>query len=313
MIQLQVEAKSGLHAGAVWYMSRSRIMLGASSGADIFLCDPEVPNSLVTLVKRGRRYIIEGLDPTARITSADDKPFNNTLFPDQTLTLEVRNVQLELSTVSIAYGLASRFGESTTRFFYGVLQFLQGLGAKAIVALLFLVGLMLSTMVLFFGTAGVAKTHASVLDDYKKAAIAKPPLPQPDIGTMMAANVVQDFEKLGKKLGDGTIEAKHDKNAVTISARLSKLQMIEFEKELRRVGRDYGELVKIDAAVEITPEQQKVDQIRVSQVIMGKTPAVIVDEGTMLYVGAVYKGVTLSSVNTSKIVFKGQATYEVNL
>jgi len=60
-MQLQVKAKSGLHAGAVWNLSKSFVTLGGSARADIFLCDPEIPDSLITLSRYGRRYVIEGM------------------------------------------------------------------------------------------------------------------------------------------------------------------------------------------------------------------------------------------------------------
>ena len=67
MIHIQVKAKSGLHAGAVWRLDNSLVSLGANSQSDVFLCDPEIPDTLITLRKSGRRFNIETLHSEARL------------------------------------------------------------------------------------------------------------------------------------------------------------------------------------------------------------------------------------------------------
>jgi uncharacterized membrane protein (Fun14 family) len=166
MIQLQVKAKSGLHAGAVWNLSKSYITVGGSSRADIFLCDPEMPDTLVTLCRYGRRYVIEGMDPSAKLISHNNQKTEKTIFPSQTLTVDFRNTQLDLSLVNSNQGLG--INDALTRFFHGILRLLQGFGAKAIISMLFLVGVLLTVIVLFFGENGVAKINDNTISKKKE-------------------------------------------------------------------------------------------------------------------------------------------------
>ena len=311
MIQLQVRAKSGLHAGATWYVNHSSVTLGASSGADIFLCDPDMPDTLITLKRYGRRYVIEHVDPIAKLHSSDHKPVDGALFPSQTVHLDFRHIQLELMLISMGHGLISRLGEAYTRTFHTLLQFLRGMGAKAIVSLLFLVGLFITSMILFFGTAGVAKTHASVLiiDQQKNADVSLQKTEA--LHEVMINNITQEMEKLSQRLSTKGIEVSRNKASVQIKAELSRSQLLDFERELIRVARDYGQFVSIAASVQPTAEQKQVDELVIEQIVLGKVPAVVLKEGVMLYQGANYKGLTVTSVTSNKITLKGKAVYEV--
>ena len=310
MMQLQVKAKSGLHAGAVWNLSKSYVTLGGSARADIFLCDPEIPDSLITLSRHGRRYVIEGMDPSAKLISADNSKVDNTLFPSQTLTLDFRHIQLDFTLVTAGQGLASRFGEGYSRLFHTGLRFLQGLGARAIVAFLFVIGLLMTSMILFFGTAGVAKTQASMLERKKELAERQVQVP---IGVTMAANIVQDLTAFAKRQGTKGISVRQEEDKVEIDAELSRVQAMDFERELIRFGRDYGQFVELKANVRFTPEQKLVDEIRVSQIVLGKSAAVVLHDGAMLFEGGKYNGLTITKISMDKVVLNGSTSYEVPL
>lgn len=157
MIQLQVKAKSGLHAGAVWSLSKSYINVGGASRADIFLADPGMPDSLVTLSRYGRRYVIEKLDTSAKLITAPDQKVERTIYPSQTVTIDYQNIQLDFSLVNINRGLGSRLGDVYQRFSHGILKSLQSFGAKTIIRMLFAIGAMITVVVIFFGHKGVAK------------------------------------------------------------------------------------------------------------------------------------------------------------
>lgn len=309
-MQLQVKAKSGLHAGAVWNLSKSFVTLGGSARADIFLCDPEIPDSLITLSRYGRRYVIEGIDPGAKLLSPDNSKVENTLFPSQTVTLDYRHIQLDFTLVTAGQGLAARMGDGSFRLLHTFLRFLQGLGARAIVAFLFIVGLLLTSMILFFGTAGVAKTQASMLDR-KVTEIEK--AEDTPIGVTMAINVIHDLELFAQQLDTKGISAQREENRVKINAELSRVQGIALEQQLSAYARDYGQFVELAATMNFTDEQLKVDSIEVEQIVLGRAPALVLRDGAMLFEGGSYNGLTISSISMDKVVLKGLATYEVPL
>ena len=312
MIHIQVKAKSGLHAGAVWRLDNSLVSLGANSQSDVFLCDPEIPDTLITLRKSGRRFNIETLHSEARLTAPDQKKVDNTLFPSQLLTLDFKHIQIELQIVNGTSGLMSSLNDGVARTLHQLVQLLRGIGARAIVALLFIIGLLLTTVVLFFGTAGVVKSEASV--------IKKPDLnntyklkPLSTLESRMAENVANEINDFAIRASTNQLSVTVDDDRVDIDAELSRAQSIGFEKLLDRLVIDYGEKVDIRARLALTEEQRRIDEIAIEQVVLGSRPVVILRDGARLYVGGQYQGVNLLSVDSRKVVFQGEAVYEVVL
>ena len=312
MIHIQVKAKSGLHAGAVWRLDNSLVSLGANSQSDVFLCDPEIPDTLITLRKSGRRFNIETLHSEARLTAPDQKKVDNTLFPSQLLTLDFKHIQIELQIVNGTSGLMSSLNDGFARTLHQLVQLLRGIGARAIVALLFIIGLLLTTVVLFFGTAGVVKSEASV--------IKKPDLnntyklkPLSTLESRMAENVANEINDFAIRASTNQLSVKVDDDRVDIDAELSRAQSIGFEKLLDRLVIDYGEKVDIRARLALTEEQRRIDEIAIEQVVLGSRPVVILRDGARLYVGGQYQGVNLLSVDSRKVVFQGETVYEVVL
>ena len=312
MIHIQVKAKSGLHAGAVWRLDNSLVSLGANSQSDVFLCDPEIPDTLITLRKSGRRFNIETLHSEARLTAPDQKKVDNTLFPSQLLTLDFKHIQIELQIVNGTSGLMSSLNDGVARTLHQLVQLLRGIGARAIVALLFIIGLLLTTVVLFFGTAGVVKSEASV--------IKKPDLnntyklkPLSTLESRMAENVANEINDFAIKASTNQLSVTVDDGRVDIDAELSRAQSIGFEKLLDRLVIDYGEKVDIRARLALTEEQRRIDEIAIEQVVLGSRPVVILRDGARLYVGGQYQGVNLLSVDSQKVVFQGETVYEVVL
>jgi hypothetical protein len=312
MIHIQVKAKSGLHAGAVWRLDNSLVSLGANSQSDVFLCDPEIPDTLITLRKSGRRFNIETLHSEAKLTAPDQKKVDNTLFPSQLLTLDFKHIQIELQIVNGTSGLMSSLNDGFARTLHQLVQLLRGIGARAIVALLFSIGLLLTTVVLFFGTAGVVKSEASV--------IKKPNLnntykvkPLSTLESRMADNVANEINDFAIRASTNQLSVNVDDDRVDIDAELSRAQSIKFEKLLDRLVIDYGEKVDIRARLALTEEQRRIDEIAIEQVVLGSRPVVILRDGARLYVGGQYQGVNLLSVDSRKVVFQGEAVYEVVL
>lgn len=313
MIHIQVKAKSGLHAGATWKLDNSNVTLGANSHADVFLCDPDIPDTLLTLQKRGRRYNIENLYPEARLSAPDQRKIDNILFPSQLLTLDFKHIQLELMVVNGTSSMMSALNDSFSRTLYNIVQLLRGIGARAIVALLFVIGLLLTTVVLFFGTAGVVKSEASVIEkpDLKKDTYRAAPLGA--LETRMAKNVAIELNNFAEQISNNQMKVTTDGTQVNADVVLSRAQAVGFERLLTRLAVDYGSQVQIAAKLELSEEQLRVDQIEIEQVVLGNRPVVVLRDGVRLYVGGTYQGVNLTSINSNKLVFQGDATYEVML
>lgn len=308
MIHLQIRAKSGLHAGAMWRLDQSFISLGADPKADVFLCDPDIPENLITLRKMGRRYEIESISQNAKLSSPDHKKVDDTLFPSQLLTLDFNHIQLELQVVNAAYGFATSMKDGMARNLYKLVQFLRSIGARAIIAFLFVVSLLMTTMILFFGTAGVVKSQASVMPKLSEQA-AKPPT----LGDRMASSIVDQFNEFSQRVSARHLVVSAQGNQVSVTAELSRPQAVEFERMLAQAARDNGEFVEINATMQLSEQQQQVDQIQVEQIVLGTQPAIILRDGERLYLGASYQGITLVAIQGNKVVFQGDTIYEIAL
>lgn len=136
---------------------------------------------------------------------------------------------------------------------------------------------------------------------------------QVPIGVTMASNIVQDLTSFAKRQGTKGISVRQEEDKVEIDAELSRAQAMEFERELIRFGRDYGQFVQLKANLRFTPEQKLVDEIRVSQIVFGKAAAVILQDGEMLFEGGKYNGLTITQISMDKVVLDGTTSYEVPL
>lgn len=310
MLHIQIKAKSGLHAGALWRFDQTFLTMGAHPQADVFLCDPDIPDNLITLRKMGRRYEIESINSEARLTSPDMKKVEATLFPSQSLTLDFRHVQLELEVHTASYGLATSMRDNAARHIYRVIQFLRGLGARAIVALLFVVSLLITTTVLFFGTAGVVKSQASVPNQPNLTKKVSNVIP---VNARMAKNIEQEFTEFARRMSISSLSAIAEADQVSIDAEVSRTQAVAFERLLARVSRDYGSEVSIRATLKLSAEQLAIDEIQVEQLVLGVKPVVVLRDGERLYLGGNYNGVKLVGVESNKVVFQGSTLYEVML
>lgn len=312
MIYTIVKAKSGLHAGATWRLDKSVLTLGASSRADVFLCDPDVPDILLSLRRMGRRIRIDNLHEDARLKSADDREINEVLFPSQVVSLDYRHIQLEIQIQTATYNLASAFGDSFTSLLYGMLRGLRNLGARAFVALLFLIGLAMTVMIVFFGTAGVVKSEAKVNPPpvIERTLLRDPP-PQATIEKRMAENVGAELREFARRSGAMHFLVDVQGDSVSLDVRLSRAQGIGFERELVRLTRDYGKQVNISARLEFTEEQRVVDSLEIERVVLGARPALILRDGSRLYPGGLFNGLNVVSIDSQKVVLRGGEIYEV--
>lgn len=314
MIYTIVKAKSGLHAGATWRLEKSLLTMGASSKADVFLCDPDTPDILLTLRKMGRRVRIDNLHEDARLKSNDEREIGEVLFPSQVVSLDYRHIQLEIQIQSASYNIANAFGDSVGSLFYGLLSALRNLGARAFVALLFLVGFIMTVLVVFFGTAGVVKSEARVKEvaPIQRTLLRDPP-PVEAIERQMAQSVDAELREFSRRYSVHDFMVNVEGDAIKIEASMSRTQGIEFERALVRLTRDYGKQVSIAAKLDFTEEQKLVDTIEVERMMLGARPALILRDGSRLYPGGKFNGLLVLSIDADKVVLQGNKTYEVVL
>ncbi|HEX4843135.1 MAG TPA: hypothetical protein VFV57_05645 [Limnobacter sp.] len=314
MIFLQVKAKSGLHAGASWRLDKSVITLGASAKADVFLCDAGMPDQLLTIRKVGRKYQLESAHGESRIRSGQSQESVDLILPSQMATLDFRQVQLEIQSVVEHYNIATLFGDRFARMSHELTRLLRNLGMRAWFGLLFLFSVMITATVVFFGTAGVVKSEASVL-----------PHPQHDNNTLgaepavsplehhMANNVAQEMRDFAQRLQAKHFQVEIHGSSVSIDAMLSRAQTTLFERALVRQTMDYGQYVTIQAKLEFTEEQKIIDALDVERIVLGARPALILRDGTMLYIGGDFQGLEVVSIAPRKVILQGDTTYEVTL
>lgn len=311
MIHLQIKAKSGLHAGAFWRLDQSHVSMGAHPNSEVFLCDPDVPDNLITLERVGRRFEIASIHPEVRINSSDMKKVEATLFPSQLVSLDFRHIQLELEVANTSFGLTNSLRDGASKSLYRLLQILRGLGAKAIVTFLFIMSVLLTAVVLLFGTAGVAKSQPRMLKP-------KDPIVQGTARVSMNQRILstidEELKAFSQRMETRDISISRDEKSVEIKAQLTRLQLVNFEKLLTQITQDYGKQVSIKAVVNLTDEQLAVDKIDVEQIVLGSKPVLVLRDGERLYLGADYNGVKLVAIQPDKAVFRaGDSTYEVLL
>lgn len=315
MLHLLIKAQSGLHAGANWRLDQGRLTVGSSPKADVFLCDPDVPETLIVLRRSGRRYKIESLHNDARLQANDQRAVEEVLFPGQLIQLDYLHVQLMIEVVQSAFSLTGSVGDRVSQSVHSFLHMLRELGAKAICTMLLIVGMLLTTAILFFGTAGVAKSQASTVPKPTELPRAKhKESPQKNIQDHMLTNAQQQMDEFAKRLAIPKLSAVVRDNALQIEATLSRNQIAEFERELLRINQDYGDQIQIKAQVRMSEEQQAVDSLRIQQIVLGGRPAVVLRDGHRLYLGGTYKGLTVSSIGMDRVVLSaGSTVYEVTL
>lgn len=315
MLHTLIKAKSGLHAGASWRFDQGRVTLGSSAKADVFLCDPDIPEALITLRRRGRRYRIESVHDEVRLNASDHRKIDDVIFPAQVVNLDFRHIQLEIEVLSTSYNIANSFGDRFSQLLHGFTQMLREVGAKAICTMLLIIGLILTTAILFFGTAGVVKSQASTVPKPTELPRAELRKPKPmDVTQHMMANAEQEVRDFAQRIGTQRISVERKAGELSIQAVLSRSQHAEFEKALVQLGRDYGDNIDIFAKVKLSDEQLAVDRLDIEQIVLGSKPVVVLRDGMRLYLGGNIDGLTVSAINAQRVLLKGEsAEYEVYL
>jgi hypothetical protein len=99
-------------------------------------------------------------------------------------------------------------------------------------------------------------------------------------------------------------------NTISASGKLTRVDRKRFERVLRNVVDDFGTEVVFRA--EIASYEDAVPMV-IKQVVGGQNPMVVLEDGSRLFVGSVYKGNIVESITTEKVVLRGRELIEVTL
>jgi hypothetical protein len=312
-MQVIIKAKSGLHAGASWVFDKSRITIGSSAQADVFLCDLEIPEVLMVLRKTGRRAEIQMISPEARATTLEHKPLEGPIFCGNSFTLECRHIQLELQLLKVGQSIGQRLGDGSSRLMFGLLQLLRGIGAKAIVALLFLMSLFVTSYVLFFGSVGRVNAKPAEVPHHRVTASVPNTVDQVNVNRQVQGLVAAELNAFLERESVAASVMRTDDAGVTLESKLSRAQLSKLERQLAQLAQDYGDRVSIRVVAALSDEQRQVDQLDVEQVILGEQPVAVLRDGQRVFKGGQFGELKVVDISSSAIVLQGSARYELPL
>lgn len=315
MLTLSIEVTSGLHAGAKWTFDRGIVTLGGNANSEVFLCDEGIPDQCMKIRIFGNRITFEEIAAEVRYLGQAGKSTNRTLYAGQSINFSCRQIQFSVSALNESGPVLTRLINFGSRFFGGLMELVRSIGPGAILTLSCLIGLLVTTVILFFGSMRQPEVQASPAAEstaphIKNISLSTPPIKEQLLGVVQSELV--EFQG-SQKLDDFVIDTDMVKGSVNIKGRLSRQQLHKFETLLQRIASDHGNQIDILATVDLSNEQKSVDKIDVSGVLLGAHPALILRDGTRLFVGAKYNGVVLDQVTENGLVFVGNTRYEVPL
>ncbi len=316
MLTLQIEVTSGLHAGARWTFDHGMITVGGNANSEVFLCDEGIPDQCIKLRIFGNRITLEDLNADVRYLGQSGKSSNRTLYAGQSINFSCRQVQFSVTACNESGLLWSRLVNAGSRFFGGMLELVRSIGPGTVLAFFCIIGLLATTVVLFFGTTRTpdlqalpASDSSSVRSDNRTSSF------QPSMTEQLLGVVGTELAEFQQKqrLEEFDVQVDSQNGSITIEGRLSRFQLQKFEGLLKQIAADHGNQIDILATVDLSNEQKSVDGIEVAGVLLGTHPALLLRDGTRLFVGANYQGVVLDQVTENGLVFVGAARYEVPL
>ncbi|MCQ8895554.1 FHA domain-containing protein [Limnobacter humi] len=329
-MNIKVHIESGLHQGAEHLIHGNCLKIGSSEHADVFISDSGVPDEVLILEKQAEHWKVTYLDDDSCLKADNQKLLEvDDLVPGRlyfehpslrmSLVLETNNNELQGSDEFLNL-LHQEKGQKKSDLNDG--------GRKKNIYVMASIAIGLAITVFFMASSFVSARNLSKaeLAEYQRMDMKNqlgvdqlpdngPPVisgvmsvQEPSTRVIQSINeVLQDTQrKLNKaELFESTIQG----NQLTIEARLSRRQIQILEKSIAQLSSDFGDRLQIKATVSLNTEQQIVDEIEVRQVVMGNMPFVILNDGTTLFAGSSYHGLTLSSINFDKLEFKGEQMY----
>jgi hypothetical protein len=315
MLALSIEVTSGLHAGAKWKFGNGVVTLGGNANSEVFLCDDGIPDQCLKLKVSGNKVTFEEISGEIRFLGQLGKVPSRVLYAGQSLTVTCRQVQFIISAATESGRVWAGFSNSTARFFGAILDLVRSIGPGTIMAISCLFGLLVTTVILFFGTANFSESQAFPAAGLIENPKALPPPPPPPVADQLLRVVQLQMMhfKEEHKLNDFEVVIDMDKVRVRATGSLSRMQMQQFETLLRRISADHGRQIEIVAAISLSSEQKAVDEIEVAGVLLGNQPVLVLRDGTRLFLGARHQGVVLDEVSENRLVFVGNTRYELPL
>jgi hypothetical protein len=315
MLALNIEVTSGLHAGAKWKFNHGIVTLGGNANSEVFLCDDGIPDQCLKLRVHGNRITFEEISSDVRFLGQAGKTPSRVIYAGQSMTITCRQVQFTITANSESGLLWSKFANNGARFFGGALELVRSIGPGTVMAISCLFGLMATTVILFFGSANFSESQAFPAANLIENPKAIPPPPAPPVADQLLRVVqLQLLQFKGEqKLSDFDVNIEYEKVRVSARGSMSRMQLQIFESLIKRISSDHGRQIEIIATLSLTDEQKAVDDIEVAGVLLGAQPALMLRDGTRLFVGASYQGVVLDQVSESGLVFVGSTRYELPL
>lgn len=318
MLTLKIEVTSGLHAGARWTFDHGIVTLGGHANSEVFLCDEGIPDKCMRLRIFGNRITFEDMAAEVRYLGQAGKAVNRTLYVGQTINFSCRQVQFSVSACDESSMLWNRMLTNGSRLFGGMVELVRSIGPGTVLAISCLIGLLVTTVILFFGTVRPPDYQALPASDSPSSTNTNtytPPPPVPPLGEQLLRVVKSELAEFQgrQKLDDFVVHSDLQQGSITIEGRLSRSQLRKFESLLKQIASDHGNQIDILATVDLSKEQKSVDKIEVAGVLLGTHPALLLRDGTRLFVGANYQGVVLDQISENGLVFVGNTRYEVPL
>lgn len=315
MLTLNIEVTSGLHAGARWKFDHGLVTLGGDANSEVFLCDEGIPEQCMKLRIFGNRITFEEMAAEVRYLGQAGKSANRTLYAGQSINFSCRQVQFTVSASTESSLLWTRILNTGSRMCGGMVELVRSIGPGTVLALSCLIGLLATTVILFFGTTQrpdfqAAPDPAGPASSNVSNEKVLPPMTE-QLLTVVETELIE-FQG-SQQLDDFFVHSDPQSGSIKIEGRLSRSQIRKFENLLKRIASDHGNQIDIIATVDLSNEQKSVDGIEVAGVLLGTHPALVLRDGTRLFVGANYQGVVLDQVSENGLVFVGSTRYEVPL
>jgi hypothetical protein len=311
---INVKVLSGLHEGAEWSFTSGEVMIGGNAQCTIFLCDDEVPEYCVTLKIIGNRitclYVDEKVAGAEELASRIGK----WVYPDQHYELDCNGIKIQLSVLDASGQLLTSVSNFFKRHSNTVFDCVQRMGVQLVVGTSIALSCLSSVLLIFFGSGTPSSNAATNLKvDYQNAAqIAESNVLSAKTSAAMLQFVKDDLTNFAQKNSIEYGEFKVENGSVEIKAEMSRKHLKKFEALLEKTAKFYGNNISLKVDVALSEQQRTVDELLVKSVKLGSQPAVVLESGERLFVGASYKGLELIKINQNEIVFKSDdSVYEV--
>lgn len=107
-----------------------------------------------------------------------------------------------------------------------------------------------------------------------------------------------------------TIDKKYEEGNITLEGYLSKDELNKLQLQADIFNQKYSPVIKVVASIQ---NSILALPFRIDSIYTGAEPWIVTEDGQRIYVGGLYKGVSLVSIDDEKIVFKKNSLLTINL